>query len=1485
MGSMSKISEFPDFSLTFSHSYAQVLNAKSSGGLIKLVELAAVTPEALYIAQSFEPTPSLPHLVVPDQIQLGDKEVLFLYENCPYQFLPQLLDGPVELTRFFDYAISATEALQEIHRLNLLHKDLTPFNILVAPHTNQCYLTGLFLKNQENLIPEDLSPFHPLAEAFVYHSPEQTGRINRAVDKTSDLYSLGAIFFELLTGHPPFTSNDQLELIHSHIAISPTHPHGERPEVPEVVDKIVYKLLAKTAQERYETTENLLIDLKNCQTRFLESGLIEDFEIDDRRLVKRFQMPQGLYGIARHKKLLEESFAHVLAGGVEAVHIKGAAGLGKSSLVELLKVRVQAEGAILIEGRFEKQHRDTPYYGLKEALNQLVNQLLALEEKALEHWRQLIKSELGDDLVLVSELVSDLKLLIQPAPSSDPLEPIETEGRINRAVQKFLTCFIKDKKPLVIFLDNFHSADSASLSALQNFVTDVNSRHVMLLTAFRENLAEQSANLKLFFDAIAHSGVISQETKVRPLGIRDLKDMFSEAFDSKQDFGELTKMFLQKTNGNPFFVKQLLSLLIERGLITYNETKQLWQWDLKQINKEALSNDVIELLGNKIKNLPEQSVVVVKTAACIGTEFELKTLSLALGWSLEQVWAALKAPLHKGMVIEESRPHATGVFHFLHDRVHKAALSLWESGGRRQCHFTIGKQLLENRPTPEGEDWVYKTVAQLNQAVELVTNPKDRQQLAQLNLTAGNLARGRAAYDTAWEYYMRGTELLDDSNWETDYQLIKELYVRRAEAEYYTGNTEAFKPIFNILYDHLKTDQEREEVINIKLNLFIKAGDLKQALEVGVESINRFSKEPIPPNEAEVHIVIQVKMAELQARLGAQKIETLPFLKEMEGPGDQALMKLISNLIPAASLARRSLWIYLTLKMVETSLNQGNSQSSAFGYMNFAVLLCSGLEDYQRGHAMGRMAIELNRRFKNRLDSSKLNFLFYAYINHWKTSATESIVGLEGAVSLGNRIGDLIGAASAVEFLLFTHILAGTPLDGLAMEVSKHDDFAHQVGNPDLEHMMVMTKLFLGLADPNYQLTTAPDQPLEDALRSSRNQMPLQWYYLIQAQLHYFMGDQPQAMQLILKSDRLIFNYGQLSVPEHYFYYSMIVLANYPNLSSEERKRYWDILKGNRDKLAKLAIACPINFNDRYLLVCAEMSAVSGNFLEAINLFDQAIDAAISQDRTHILALAFERAARYYLSKNKPIIARAYLGEAQVNYIRWGAKAKLEQLAAELGPYLNQNYAQQAPSSQNKTETFDITTLSRTQETLSLEFDQARLIQKMLKVLLENAGAQKGFFLLNQKLNYIVRAQGFMGQDPPVKLCSIKFEECQGLSKAVVSYATRTSKIVAIDDARVDSLFAFDPYVKTEKPKSILALPVINHGKTLGLLYLENNLATHAFSKQRVEFLKLLIAQVAISLENSSLYASLAQTTEELRSSKLELEKRIDQLQRQLAIK
>ena len=1439
------------------------------------------------------------------EILSDDKNIALVMEEQGAMFLSVLmLDIPFDIQTFLEYAISITHSLSKIHNKQFIHCDLRPQNILIDQSSGKVLFTGFSIQPLEE-VPNKIDPSQYTDEDIYYYtSPEQTGRINWQIDQRTDLYSLGIVFYEMLKGQPPFTSNDPKKRIHDHLANDPETLLTAETNLPEILNRIIMKLLSKSPDDRYQSIFGLLSDLENCREQYRERRRIIPFELAKKDNIDRLNISSKLYGAQKNTTTLIESFNRICSSSVELLIVKGKAGMGKTSLVQELEDIVQQKNGFFASGRCVKQNKDTPYHSLIKAFQDLVSQILRQDPKSIELWKEKFLAGFTNNGQMLIDFVPEMEEIIGPQPELPKLELEEAQNRLNYIFRKFLQTFTQDGSPLIIFLDSFHWADPASIQLIQSALCDINSRYILLVISYQEDLIIHSHTLSITLDEVLLSGTHIQEIAVNPLDLDDICLLIEDALSFKQNYRSLAQRILKITQGNPYFVKQLLQTYHKKKLLLFDSTLGQWTWDFDKIEQSNISDNVEILLIDKIKNLPNETVEIMKLASCIGDTFELDLLSLAADKDEISVKEFLNHAIKAGLIRLRSKSnHSSNTalspsetenrFQFTHGRVIGAVYSMQDEIEKSKNHLTLGRLLQKVSQKDLLAQNTYNIVNQMNQGTALISNQEERHELARLNLIAGKKSKQAVAIDTASKYFSKGIDLLSEESWVEDYDLAKELYFKSCECAYFTENTEEAEPIFDLLLNHIKTNKERVEVIITKLNLYIKNNQQDLAIETGLEALKNIFNEIVPPNDAELNIVSQMRMQDVQQELEKKKIKNLLYLPIMENVDKIAIMELISNIIPAAYIVKRNLWIFLTLKMVEISLESGNATSSTFGYMNYAVILCSGLQDYDSGYDMGILALDLNAKFNTVELVSQLNFLFGSYVNHWKEKGKNNLKYLKKSYRAGFKYGDFLSAGNSIDFLLKTHIITGSPLEEIQKEIKKHQDFIDQLNNQDLESSLKISKLILLLR--NKQLEGEPFLPnnkvSSDLLRNineNKNMLILHWYNMVHAQIHFYFSDFTKALEYIQEADKLTSSYSQLAIPEHYFYYSLIILENYEGFNTEEKKRYWDILKNNHQKLVDLENNCAINFKNKSLLISARMASISGNFIKAIDLFDSAIQSAKESEYIQNEALANELAAKYYYSKDKTTIAVAYIREACHAYAKWGATAKIAHLE-ETYPTLLKKRRRFGDADNNNIDLsqtidpfFSLESIVKASQTISKEIILEKIVEELLKILLQNTHTERVYFLIERDQQFEIIAEGIADREIQTTSCLIPLNDFSQIAHSVIFYVIRTRKLIVLDDARKNGMFAYNSYIREKQPKSILCLPIISHQKLTGIVYLENNAITNAFKPNQLELLTLLISQVAISIENSILYNNLASITEQLNSSKSKLEKKIQILEQEL---
>jgi serine/threonine protein kinase len=760
---------------------------------------------------------------------------------------------PSTLEDFLELAIKITTALGEIHTANIIHKDINPANIVYNLQTQQLKIIDFGISTRLSRENPTLKNLTSLEGTLAYISPEQTGRMNRSLDYRTDFYSLGVTFYELLTGQLPFVSEDVLELVHCHIAKLPIPPHQlvgahRRAPIPNAISNIVMKLMAKTAEERYQSAWGLKADLEECLKQLRSRGEISEFPLGNQEVCDRFQISQKLYGREREVEMLLQAFERVTSGQSEFLLVAGYSGIGKSSLVQEIYKPITAKRGYFISGKFDQYQRNIPYSAIIQALRELAKQLLTETDAKLGEWKQKILSAVGSNGRIIIEIIPEVELIIDRQPPLLDLAPAEAQKRFNFAFQDFIKVFADPKHPLTIFLDDLQWADGASLKLIELLLTSSNVG-LLLIGAYRDNEVNAAHPLCLTLENLQKEGARIQEIILNTLELetvnRWLADTLKASCEMIHDLAELVQ---EKTGGNPFFITEFLQTLYTENLLNCNYNQKRWIWDINQVKKRNFTDNVVELMVAKIQKLPPETQEALKLAACIGNQFELQALGVISQSSARETALNLQEAVAEGLiqplgddyktvlleplegvatenllsstplqkqsfqeillssVEQETKPLLAPFFlrearenlnferrmggssnikyQFNHDRIQQAAYSLIPDEFKQRVHLQIGQLLLQNMPESQIEEKIFDIVNQLNHSSELLNNQQQRDEIANLNLIAGQKAKSSSAYQPALMYLQQGLVWLGKDSWQRQYETALALNVEAAEAAY-----------------------------------------------------------------------------------------------------------------------------------------------------------------------------------------------------------------------------------------------------------------------------------------------------------------------------------------------------------------------------------------------------------------------------------------------------------------------------------------------------------------------------------------------------------------------------------------------------------------------------------------------------------------------------------------------------------------------------
>ncbi|MBD2152968.1 ATP-binding sensor histidine kinase [Leptolyngbya sp. FACHB-16] len=1395
-----------------------------------------------------------------------------------------LADQPLAIPQFLRVAIALTETLGLLHQNNIIHKDIKPQNIILNPTTGEIQIIDFGISTR--LPRENQSSGSPrvLEGTLAYISPEQTGRMNRLIDYRTDFYSLGITFYEMLTGRTPFISNDPLELVHCHIARVPPPPTQFNPKIPTVLSAIVLKLMAKTAEERYQSAQGLKADLEECLRQWEIQGTITNFPLAQFDIADRLEIAQKLYGRDAEATLLMNAFERITQGQSELMLVYGYSGVGKSSLIhEIHKPLVQTRG-YFISGKFDQLQRSIPYGSVIQAFQDLVQQLLTENEAQMQGWKTKLLNALGSNGQVVVDVIPAIELIIGKQPPMPELPLAEAQNRFNSVIQKFVRVFAQAEHPLVWFLDDLQWADSATLKLIQVLTTDLTSQHLLLIGAYRDNEVSSSHPLMLMLDQIEKNKGIVNRLCLQPLVQADLNQLTADTLKCDIVSSEpLAELIFNKTQGNPFFAAEFLKYIYQENFLCYDYAQCSWQWQLDQIRELDATDNVIDLMTRKVQRLQTQTQQILKLAACIGNQFDLRTLAIVNQQSptktadglWEAVVAGLVLPIGESYKWIDNIEHSEDInvrYKFLHDRVQQAIYALIPENEKKKTHLSIGRLMLKDTQEELLEKQLFNIVNQLNIGLNLIDDLQDRIHLAQLNLKAGQKAKLSAAYDAAIAYLQTGFKLLPNNCWDTCYSLAFSLHLGLSECACVAGQLALSEQLVDIALSHAKTKLEQAKVYSVKMLVHTDANRISDVLETGRSALNLFGCDfPLDPEPLQA--TVQQELAQIQLNLAGLQISELIDLPEISDPEVLAVLIVLRDMTVATYRMSPTMLALVAVRTVDLVLQFGIASVAALGISAYAVISCAALGDIQTGYEFGRLAMAIADKYNDAQMKCKSCFPFGAMINHWKQPMQTSSPYLIKSYQNGLEVGDFGFASFAVLHIIWRLLETGVFLDNVYDEVQKYKDFLKRHKDPTTNYLYTgQCQAILSLKGEeqsqfNLELTDEPcDQTrLLEYCRAQEEASNLQFYYVERLRVLYFLERYHEARELGEATAETILNLlpGQVVVTEHCFYYTLVLTALYADLPQEEQQPTQQILLRNQERMKRWSDDCPHNFLYKYYLMSAEVARLEEKDHLAWDLYDQAIQAAYDCQFAHHEALGNELAGKFYLSKGKNKIAKAYLQDARLGYLKWGATAKVKLLDEHYGSLLAISLDSQYFTEPNDTlavvstsstdaEKLDLMTVIKASQALSGEIVLNNLLDKLLRIVTENAGAQRGAFVLNKDDKWVIEAEATLAEQASIQ--SVPLEESQSLPISVINYVRHTKQPLVLHNAHSEKKFKTDPYVVQHQPKSVLCLPVIHQGKLTGILYLENNLSSGVFTRDRIELLNLLTTQVSISIDNAQLY-------------------------------
>jgi PAS domain S-box-containing protein len=1377
------------------------------------------------------------------------------------EFLDGVLRRSPSLEELLRLAIAIAKALGGLHARQLFHRDVKPANVVANVAKSNVWLTGFGLASRLPRYRQAPDPPDVIAGTLAYMAPEQTGRMNRSIDSRSDLYALGVTLYEMFVGVLPFEATDAMGWVHCHVARLPVAPNRRRSEIPEPLSAIILKLLAKTPEERYQTAAGVEADLRRVLRAMETCVKIESFPLGRRDVPDQLLISEKLYGREKEVELLLAAFDRVVnRGTTELVLVSGYSGIGKSSIVnELHKPLVPPRG-LFASGKFDQYKRDIPYATLAQAFQSLIRPILAKNEEELSRWRDALREALGLNGQLMVDLVPELKLIIGEQKPVPELPPRDAQSRFQRVFRRFISAFTREH-PLALFLDDLQWLDAATLDLMEDLLSHPDVKDLLLIGAYRDNEVGPAHPLMRKLQALRQAGAVVQNIVLAPLTCYDLEQLIADSLHCEPGHGSaLAKLVEEKTAGNPFFAIQFISALFEEGFLIFDHTEGQWHWDLNRIHAKGYTDNVVDLMVEKLNRLPTETQKALQQLACLGNSADFATLRMVD--SNDEIHGQLWEAARAGLIIrlEDS-------YRFLHDRVQEAAYSLIPEELRAEAHLRIGRLMASNTSSDKLEEGIFDIVNQLNRGSRHITDVDERERAADLNLIAGKRAKAAAAFASALKYLHAGRLLLSEETWDRQYPLIFAVESLIAECEILTADMVAAEIRLTMLAQRARSRHDFAIVTRLRVTLYTTLDRSDRAIEVFLDYQHRngmaWSRHPGRDE-------VMKEYNRIWFLVGNRQIEDLVDLPPLNDPDALDKLDVFSEIVHAAMFFDENLSTLVVCRMVSLCLEHGNCDASCFAYVWFGMFAGPRFNNYEGGFRFGQLGYDLVEK-RNLTRYQARTYVSFGTLTPWAKHAREGRELIRRAFDVAYRTGDLQFAAYSWHSLSANYLVVGDPLSDVQLETEKGLDFVMKAGFglviENCRANLGLIRTLRGLTPAFGCFDTADYSESDTEHRLASNPMLALaefFYWTRKLQARYFAGNYASAVEAAGKAHQLLWPAAsQVETGDFRFFAALAHAAAWNSASAEERPKHFDALKDHHRQLEIWALHCPANFETKTALVGGEIARIKGRMLDAEHFYEAAIRSAGENGFTHCEAVANECAARFYSARGLAKIAHVYLRDARDCYLRWGADAKVRQLE-ELYPQIKTEKTSKAEKTSSDGGTIlasvkqlDLATVIRVSEAVAGAIEQEKLIDTLMRAAIEHAGAERGVLILVRGGEAHIEAEattGKSGVEVRVRRAAVTSSD---LPQSALHYVIRTQDRVQLDDASTDDVYSKDDYARLKRSKSVLCLPIVKQMKLIGALYLENNLTPGAFTPRRVTVLELLAAQAAISLENAALYTDL----------------------------
>jgi len=1387
-----------------------------------------------------------PYVIKALAIESDHDSPRIVLEHPPGRNLGLISNERFSLEQFLFCSIALVKAVQNIHNHSVVHKNICPAHIYYDEEHQSVQLAGFEISNTLGRDALHVNANEFFQADLTYVSPEQTGRVNHSLDQRTDLYSLGIVFFEWLAGHPPFSSDDPLELIHAHLAKAPKDLSQTDSNIPSVLSDIIDILLSKNPEDRYQTTGGLLHDLQKCADQYRTSSTISAFTLKEHDLSSRFSLSQKLYGRSEEIDQLIKSYEKTKVGGAIVHMVTGASGLGKSALVKVVERHIDQDQGFFISGKFDQFKDNAPMSSLLQAFSDLIRQLMMEGDQKIQEWQSKILDAVGNNGKILIDVIPDLELLIGSQPEVVDLPLTEATNRFNQVFDRFVNVFAQHDHPLCIFLDDLQWIDATTRRWLEGRLISRQFNYLLIIGAYRDGQVTESHPIMLMMDALRQNDIDIQQISLRPLTQDDITQLIGDSLSmDSEGWDDLAELVFQKTGGNPFFIRQLLLSLYENGGIYFSTDRHEWQTDLEKVRAAHISDNVVELMTDLLHRLPDDVLATLKMASCIGNQFDSYTLSHVCDQDTATTATQLAQTIKLGLIIPKGTQSKSGasLYNFQHDKIQQAAFSLFDEEDKLDAHLVIGRYLLDRADQNDSSEHIYEI-----------------------------------------KYSTKAMELIPAATWEEPSDLTRRLYLQRAEADHLCGNDDLAEEYFEKAISHAQNEIERAKISQRQIQYYNNLGKFEKAYETGRIAVQALGvnlpAKFVPP------ILIKDTISYRLLR-GRRKIQDLIHVKEMEDERLKMAVLLMSTFARSAYQIRPELCVSVAARIVKLCLKHGNTDGVFVGYLAFGSIFHGAILKLRKsGYDFGQLTLALIEKYKSLQFASEANFVIGYFATPWLHPATEMERQWQFAYDSGLEVGDHFHASCAACGTIQSYFMRGVSFEDTLQTASRFLAFIKNIkyteGVLTVQAVIQAIKNIQGqtASKVSYTNDDFDENDFEIQLEKFGARHLAHYYLINKMRTLYQWGAYDEAKVYADRSDEYLKDSpGMLHTAEHYFYRGL-VLSSLCEHDSQNKKRWLKELGSINKRFKKYAKGCLSNFIHKSQILDAEYAAASGEINQSRDLYYKAVESAKTYSYAHIKALANQRLVDLYLHLENMPLASFHLQEAIYDYKSIDAHHYAEYLIHKHDDVsirdvsaLSTHRAQGAPGIQHANfQNLDLTTILKSSEAISREVRLKDLLSTMMNIIIENAGAQRMVLLLKEGDQLMVQAECMADNQDIQILDKVPVNDYPSIAQSVVNYVYNTGEPVILDSAHDNDTYGNDGYIASQKIRSLLCSTISKQGTITGVIYLENNLATNVFTQDKIDLIILLSGQIATSINNAQLYDNLEEKIYE-RTKELNLAK------------